>query len=366
MVRRTTAELLPAEDVIEVEIGGQRPVTAADEMADEWSDFLSGSGDAAMIYVYRQPGNGQTAFEFVDSFPADQFEPASLMKRLRNEFGGGNYRVQLRNGGRVKSNKLMSVAAPLKGDTPRESGDTGIMRAMLEEMRQMRQEQNKAADPMASMQTMLAMMASMKEVLGLGQPRNAVREMVETMTAINELRDLNPAPEESGGPGWVGPLLNALPTLVQAAMARPVVQAPPRPVQTVKPNPAPVAAGAATVTENLNDQQRVIIADYLGKACAAASWGVPAETAADKVMEHVSEEQAAQIEAMLTVPNLLDEAAKIVPDVAKYRDWFADVLEWLKAHFGLPSQYAAEFDDEPLPKGSTIVEPSTLVDNPEA
>lgn len=352
---KVVAELLGADDVIDVDVGGRQPNTAAEQQEDEWADFLGTAGETAVIYVYRQPGNGQSAFEFVDSFPADQFEPSALMKRLRQEFGGGNYRVQIRHGGRVKANKLMAVAAPLNLPGKQTGGDPALM-AMLEEMREMRREMlaEKKAEhksPLDQIKEMAALASVMREAFGVGAQKSVLTELRDLMAIQSEFRGLMGGEEkEESGPGWVGPLLNALPTLLQAAMQRPVpVHARPnpvprRPVHDVKPESVK-PEGEKTVIDALNPHQKQLISQYLGKAVTAAQWGISSETVADKVLDAIDDKQSEEIAGLLQVPNLLDEAIKLVPDIAAYRPWFEDVVEWLKAGLGLDSKYSGEFDD---------------------
>lgn len=353
MVRKVTAELLPMEEeIIDVDVKDPRNNTSAEKQEDEWADFLSGAGETAMVYVYRQPNNGQSPFEFVDSFPADQFEPAALMKRLRNEFGGGNYRVQIRQGGRVRGNKLMAVAGKVESTGLAVQGDPAVM-ALLGELRDMRREMLEAKkqenkSPIEQIKEMAALASVMREAFGVGQQQKSMLSELKELVALqNEFKGMFGGGDEDKEPGWtsiIAPLVQALPALLGAGQPRPPVYQSNPQARPVPPNQPPT--GANTVPNLTPEQQQ--LAPHVAKMVFTAEIKSDPAMMAEKLCEAV--DQYPQLEHALLLPDIIDRLTAINPAVEKHREWFIDVLEWTKALLGHDSKYKDEVADEDEPE----------------
>lgn len=361
---KVSAQFIPANpgDVTEVEFLNENEGNTANARAtDEWASFLDGSEVGALVYVYRQNGDGRSPLEYVDSFPVDEFEPASLLKNLRDKYGGGLYRVQIRHKGRVLSNKLISVAGLIKPELPGQKGADPVTMALIERMDKLSERLNTGHDPMQQMQQMLTMMTMMRSAMGLDKPTNGIKDIIEMMGAVRELRETI-EPEPASEPSMLGMLGQALPALITAATQR----APAQPLKPTpdfksaqiqrapKPNPSPVIVPnkpeivpneeLPEMLKQLTPQQINDIKGYLNQACLAASFGVDPEKIAVKILETVHDEKMITIIAQ--TPDLVEQAAKIVPDVLKHRDWFIDLQEWVKGHLGLESKFSGEFEDD--------------------
>lgn len=361
---KVSAQFIPANpgDVTEVEFLNENEGNTANARAtDEWASFLDGSEVGALVYVYRQNGDGRSPLEYVDSFPVDEFEPASLLKNLRDKYGGGLYRVQIRHKGRVLSNKLISVAGLIKPELPGQKGADPVTMALIERMDKLSERLNTGHDPMQQMQQMLTMMTMMRSAMGLDKPTNGIKDIIEMMGAVRELRETI-EPEPASEPSMLGMLGQALPALITAATQR----APAQPLKPTpdfksaqiqrapKPNPSPVIVPnkpeivpkeeTPEMLKQLTPQQINEIKSYLNQACLAASFGVDPEKIAVKILESVHDEKMITIIAQ--TPDLVEQAAKIVPDVLKHRDWFIDLQEWVKGHLGLESKFSGEFEDD--------------------
>lgn len=362
---KVSAQFIPANpgDVTEVEFLNENEGNTANARAtDEWASFLDGSEVGALVYVYRQNGDGRSPLEYVDSFPVDEFEPASLLKNLRDKYGGGLYRVQIRHKGRVLSNKLISVAGLIKPELPGQKGADPVTMALIERMDKLSERLNTGHDPMQQMQQMLTMMTMMRSAMGLDKPTNGIKDIIEMMGAVRELRETI-EPEPASEPSMLGMLGQALPALITAATQR----APAQPLKPTpdfksaqiqrapKPNPSPVIVpnkpeivpneDVPEMLKNLEPAQIEQIKGYLNQACFAASFGADPEKIAVKILE--AEVDVEMLNVIIDTPDLVLQAAKIVPDVAKHAQWFIDLQEWLKGHLGLESKFSDQFEDEP-------------------
>ncbi|QHS09554.1 hypothetical protein [Sinimarinibacterium sp. NLF-5-8] len=97
---------------------GGATATLADELPDTgavgaWLT-LGGVENQDSVTVYRQPETGAAEFLFTVSA---ETQPDSLMRRLQRDYGSGQYRFQVRQGGRIVKNSLVPIAAE---PTPRD------------------------------------------------------------------------------------------------------------------------------------------------------------------------------------------------------------------------------------------------------
>lgn len=91
---------------------GGATATLADELPDTgavgaWLT-LGGVENQDSVTVYRQPETGAAEFLFTVSA---ETQPDSLMRRLQRDYGSGQYRFQVRQGGRIVKNSLVPIAA---------------------------------------------------------------------------------------------------------------------------------------------------------------------------------------------------------------------------------------------------------------
>lgn len=100
------------------DIDGGIDISQADidaEMAvQSWLEELGGAEDAR-IMVYRAQAKSKR-MTFIDSFEATEIDPDQLLHKLRFEYGGGTFRVQMRANGRIQKSQTIDVEPPLKND----------------------------------------------------------------------------------------------------------------------------------------------------------------------------------------------------------------------------------------------------------
>lgn len=368
MAKMPRAVVIRDEEIDDVSYEQERqPVTDADNAAFEFLDKAMAEGSEAKIIIKRVLSDSTTVF--CEQLPVDRYDYYGLHDYIARTYGGGEYRLYLTKKGTrgLLQNTLVKIMEK-KTDTDPKTGivmqapRNDISLAILEELRRSNERQNQAADPMEAFTKMMPMMEFMRGMMAAQQPKNQLKEMAETMAILREMREFSGG--ESAEPSMMGMLGQALPALIGAAtQARPVQPNPikPRPdfqkaqlQRTPKPNPSPVIVPnkpeivpkeeTPEMLKQLTPQQINEIKSYLNQACLAASFGADPEKIAVKILESVHDEKMITIIAQ--TPDLVEQAAKIVPDVLKHRDWFIDLQEWVKGHLGLESKFSGEFEDD--------------------
>lgn len=365
--KRARAVLIRDEDIDDVETEqSQRYVTDADSAAVDFLDKAMSEGNEAKITIKRVLSDTSTMF--CEQVPVDRYDFYSLQDYIGKTYGGGEYRLFITKKGvrGLLQNILIKIAERKQADektgqvisAPRND----ISLAILEELRRSNERQNNAADPMEAFTKMMPIMGFFREMMQVQQPKNQLKEMAETMAILREMREFSGGNDSE--PSVMGMLGQALPALIGAATRptqTPIIR------QTMKPNPArpsnpqaiPMAAPKPepktvepelpAMLKELTPPQIEAVKGYLNQACLAASFGADPEKIAVKILESVEDE--AMLKIIAETADLVDQAAKIVPDVTKHRDWFNDLQEWVKGHLGLPSKFADQFEDDQTDEG---------------
>ena len=158
-----------------------------DETADDLSDVLAELGgiDDAKINIYRAGGaKGMRGGEFVDSIHPIEFS----LQWLRDNYGGGEYRVHVRGNGRIITNRMVKIADPIRrSETAPNSGVNNMSFGGLEKLVETMQagfmqlgqlivksaEVSRPAqvDPMAMQQQTMQMLLTMKQFVEPSQPQ---------------------------------------------------------------------------------------------------------------------------------------------------------------------------------------------------
>lgn len=161
---------------------------------DNWIADLGGALDAAIsVYKYDEKSN-QPAF--VDTVGAQDMEGVALFKMLREEYGGGKFRIQLRAGGRIVKTQTLRIEPPPKS-TATNSGPLGNdLPALIRELKA--DTGNDTAIMMQAMQQQNAqfqtMMVEMVKALGSNNNAPAPPTMAEVITTVAALKDMSAPP----------------------------------------------------------------------------------------------------------------------------------------------------------------------------
>lgn len=368
MARAPRAVVIRDEEIEDANTSSPEQLTDADVAAFDFLDKAYAEGSEAKITIKRVLSDSSTVF--CEQVPVDRYDYYGLHDYIAKAYGGGEYRLYLTKKGTkgLLQNTLIKIAEK-KQDTIEKTGQVvvqprnDISLAILEELRRSNERQQ-ASNPMEAFQQMLPMITALKELMGGGGQRSVVKEMMETMTLMREMRDMaDMGPREDDS--IFGALKPALPALIGAvtqSQQRPVQQVAPRPrpipQRPVNPNPIPLKQEANIVPvpttfdaiqsdpllSQLNPEQISQITAHLNNALMAARFGVSPESIAQAVIEKTGESD--MVKTIANTPDLVSSAAKLVPNVMEYKEWFTDLHEWIKGFLGLPSKFDAEFAPE--------------------
>ena len=325
------ADFLPA-DIIDVEYDAQpnREQTDAEKKTDAFADALA-SDSEAFVNVSRQLLGGNSPMEFVGRYPADKYDYGQLQVLLQQKYGGGDYRLMLYANGKLKQNKLLSIASEIKGADNRPSigGEVGsILNTVLERMDRMQQQFMVQQKPQQTEEDFLNKMILYKQLFSdgksAGNPMAQVKETLELMNLLKEGNTIEHEPENG-----FSKLLESLAPVAVAAMQQPQRQ------QNPQPNPQPK-------TNPQSSQQNMQLLAGLSTLVKAAAKNANPATYAEMVLDMIPEESIKPyIEKHGAFAELLKRYA---PQAMQYAAWFDDLREHLAACLGLPSKYADLYD----------------------
>lgn len=251
--RKTTTVEETQDDIIDKAMTDDAAATA-DDLTDVLSDLRGLSGSDVEVMIYRIPKGGvRGGWEFVKSI-TPPIDTISLMDDLRNDWGAGEYALRVRAGGKIKTTKFVSIAAPKSGAVAVQSKNDSnellqILLAqnassksdMMQMTTLMMQSQQASQQQMMQLMTVLlpAMMGGKEKtselltafatLQNMGDKGGGMKEAIETLVAAKSLF----AGNEGGGANLdldgdllsnglklAGPLLGSLANLVPKRQER--------------------------------------------------------------------------------------------------------------------------------------------------
>ncbi len=338
-----TAELILQDDIEDVYVTGTQHEavdsrTNAEKKIDAIAQALSEDTNA-FLNVSRQTNGGTSPMEFVGRFPADKFDFGQLQAHLQITYGGGDYRCMLYACGKVRANKLLTIATPKITDTnrPTPTGElgqfmTGVldrMETMQNNMIQMMQGNQSGSN---SRQDFMQEMMLMKQFFANDNPQAAnnpmtqIKEMFE-MQALFKESIVGDGKEVDDG---FGSLLEKASPLFEA-IANTAGKAPQKQEPSLEQKQA-----------HLRKQQQKQIIGGIKQLIMLANCGGDPGAAAEMVLEKLPEQV---IQHFVVAPDALEKVAKIVPEVRPVGEWFLLMGEHVKALLGLPSTVSEQYDD---------------------
>lgn len=343
-----TAQFLPADvtDVtdVEFEVPDREELTEAQKRAEALKEALSEDSEAFVTVHKHENGSGTSGGAFVDKMPADKYDHGELLIFLKREHGPGDYRIRLYANGRLKANKLVTIARPLNHSGEKSlqispgSDAAQLLQQVLQPIREqqnqmlefMRQTQERPNQMESMMQTM-QMLAMFKDVLGGGNsaPANSLQQMRDMMALIKELKGdvIEGEKEEEGG---FTKMIEALAPAFVAGMNAPAKQ------QNYRPNPAPQNQ------PQRNPQEMMLLNGFKMLINAASKKADPGHYA-PLVIDTVGAEKVAHYcQSAESFASLVKMAG---PAALTYAAWFEDLRQHLLALLGMPSKFGDLYDD---------------------
>ena len=338
------ADFIDAEDaeLLEYETSPSYQPTTSDLMTEQLAEALNDVSGSATVSLYRQRGSGKEGLNFLDSFPSDKYKPDEIYLLLRDKYGTGDYRVQLRENGKLRSNRLVSVEAPnivSRGTNDNLSGVAEQMMAQIQRQNEMIAQLFQQKPQENSEQKFLEKMLVYKQLFDNGPSKSGgIQEILHTVSGLKELGinvgGINTNDDKEDGFGdMLEKATPILTTLLSQNQSRPAQQQRPqqRPTQ-YKPNPAPREDNSMSLKLKIG----------VATLVKAAKNNSPREMYADLIVDAVSEND---IKNFLLNKDSFEKLKGVNREVEPYKEWFEDLAEHLKGMFGLESKYAEDYQD---------------------
>jgi len=330
------ADLITHEEIEDVEFEAShhsRQKTKQEQTLEDILSTLNDRSDDAYIAVYKQKGTGKESMSLVGKWPGDEFPSSEdLLLFLRDNYGGGSYRVHVRINGRLAANNLVSVEEPLKRVNTSNNNEPIIQllekqQLMINELYNKMATQN-APQPAPSRREMLEEMSLIASMFngGGGSQGRGFSDIARDIQAIKEISPMLGlgGPVEEKDP--FNDLIEKAAPLFQHAMTQPQPQ-------PKKENPAMMRQAL------INAQIKTGITTLVN---AAAKGRDPGEYA-DLVLDNLGDDMARQY---AIGPEAFKKVVGFVPQAKQYENWFADLSEHIKAQLGEPSKFSGLYDDD--------------------
>lgn len=335
----------------EVEYDESDQSKAFNDFRDKFKDEEMGT-----LRVHRVPVTNKTTNAaklrtvYLFSCPIDAFSFEELLEHIRDNYGGGTFRlIGTREGQRGNAfNRLVEIEAPRQkfttpgvstvGGVPAGSNPAELISQLgavllehssrVEEM--MRGAAQPMGDPIDQMSKMMGALGTVIDTMGLKQQEP--KSIVDQLSEFKLLQDLFSGNESAGSEANIfsllqetvknfgGPLMQAVALAQEQGTISPDGVLQPRTL----PAPEPEFHSAKPVAESENMSLKEM-REQLQFLLVQAQNDVDHAMVADFIIEQMPEDDAAYdgFERFLQADNCIDKCAMIQPEINKHRDWFS-------------------------------------------
>lgn len=294
--------------------------------------------DRMRIKVYRKTAAGQ--LEWCTDYTVGEWEEGDIA-RVRADWGSGTYEMRVVIGGRpgIRYREVFRIASDIKptamlpapAPAPHTSELAEVVRMLAEGQQRILEAVSQRPDPTMQLQSTLALMASVREAMGLNAPppppppaSDPGAMLGQLVGAIRQLREVadevSPAKADPDNPvAMLGQVVDIV-KLGMAQRAAPPVETMPS-VQL-----PPTLAGAQDNPDEprSEDMGILVLRGQLQKLCDMAQAGESPEKGGEFVADNLPDELLAYLE----LPNVLDILANFNGAVRKHPEW----MEKARAH----------------------------------
>lgn len=358
------------DEELDEELGPVESDTPDDVAVNSLLSEIAGDVNSG-VTVYRSGPNQKNKFLF-KCHPGD-----FSLEQLRDEYGGGDFRLYITKEGKLYKNVGVSIEPPRRApEAPTPKNNPGDMLEMFREMQKQNMEQMQLmmlrmaeamranvpapVDPIAMQNQLLSQLASMKSLFSRDEtPRENPLDGI--LKGIELAKSLAPAPV--GEANSTDVLLEAIRTLggpIAAGLARMQGNEAPAPLESepgvIEP-PTPTHKKAAP-------DMNMVLKMQLGMLVKKAHAGADPALYADLILDNVPENQ---VRAFLLKPSALDELVKINAKVADVRPWFEQLAVEIRAALdGEGGEEEGGEEGELIQNGENVINVDNETDTPAA
>lgn len=382
-------------EIVEGPEDEQEIIVTADDLEEEAEETaLDGllaefqGADNVSVNVYRQ-GDGKNMSFLFKTMPEDM-TGGDIMERCRDKFGSGDYRLHVRQGRRIVSNRPFSVEAPKEPIVEVQQNSNadiialiqaqnaqmsqlfmGTMQAMAEAFKGS-QSQQQPVNPIEMQNSVLQGVAMMQKLAGGDKKEPGGVEML--IKGIELAKEIAPKTGETNTLDILSKGLDMFPMLAKAGEANKIMmqghQNPPvgmpghEPVHALKgpPTSASNPTPEQTPISPDEEQQRKESEMFMRQAkanlqylCKLAQQNKDPELYAEVVLDQMGEEKVLEF---IGKPDALDTLGQIEPGVLIYKGWFISlrsaILQLTSDQEPEPEEVISE-DDNGNPDPQTVI-----------
>ena len=188
------SEIILGKDDIEEAIFDEFTIdnekTESEKKVDAFADALKDDPNS-FVNVSRQLLGGNSPMEFVGRYPADKYDFGELLALMQEKYGPGDYRFMLYAKGKLRANKLFSIAAPKKDHFDarnyKNSDNADSMRILAQMMEQQTRMIMDALKGGNSRKEWLEEMTMYKTLFGGNDNKSALTELQNSINMLETL-----------------------------------------------------------------------------------------------------------------------------------------------------------------------------------
>ena len=338
--RKTTVEYIDPEDN-----ENTAPPEEDDRGLQDILAELSNDDDIEMS-VWEPPSKGRGPYAYLFQCGLADYTLSELRDYMRDEYGGGVYRIHIRKNGELVANKKLAIGGPKKikppvtTETPKQTSDVpDYIEQILENQNKqferilntIHASQSPAIDPIALQTSMMDSLIRMKEFIAPPEKIRAPDNPLETMKTFLEISNMI----NSIKGGESDPLAEAIkvfgPTIAQAAQTG---------LKPTEPHIAlgagypkgmtPPSAGIQPAPPKQNNPQPKEghpMKLQLMLLCAGAETDDDPAAYAPIVIQKTPTEGLDKLLEFIKSGTAIEELSKIYAPIANYRAWFEELGE---------------------------------------
>lgn len=314
----------------------------------KFRDEFKQSNEYAKVSCYRQPTTsdgrpGQKSLTFLFESGVEEFSFSQLAGRLRDEYGSGTYRIQLRDkGGVLKMNRAIAIEAPKNTDIVA-NPTTGIMesfsRAMAEQQNRTEaliREISGPRNPVDFIDQFSKLAIAVGPILasmGIGQNNQpAPKTLVEQLTEFKMIKELfgGGDDEAMGGEAnlysLLGETIKAFGGPLAAALAAGAKAGDldPDGLATTGHIALPAPETEKVMTE---EKHKMEMRKNIHILIQNAKTGIPPASFALILVNNTPDEKQDALWDFISSETCVDEIIKIEPAAARYKEWFSNLRD---------------------------------------
>lgn len=392
---QAAVDLLVEEGIIERTEDGEVLTEAQTDKAmavDNWINDLGGHDDAAIVVYQVDPSSNK--LEYIESLGVQEMTGPMLFEKLKNEYGGGKFRIQMRADGAIRKTQTVLIKKqPVKETEPggigfdlsslvrelkteQKDNSTELILNMIQSQNQQFQSMittivtamgnNKsdapAFDPVTMQASMLEGIQKMQELAGVNKPEKSPTDLIlEGVKLVGAIR----GDGEGGGEANMYSVLQKAigefgGTIGQAMSMQTPPLAPPQTAPALTDQTAPNKEAAPVGATLPEGHPLAPFEPFVDWMLGLAEKNANPELYAEVIIDQIGAEMA---HAWLATDEGISALKENLPKTVPHENWLRlvgkEVVFILTETGGLPTTDGQPAIDPASIEGQNAVEPST-------